>query len=73
MRKSAKNVAQGKRNALPRQPFGELTCSESQVDDMLSAGESTEDERIHPAKQTEQKPIASSRARGGSQMTKAPS
>jgi hypothetical protein len=32
MRKSAKNVAQGKRNALPRQPFGELTCSESQVE-----------------------------------------
>ena len=62
MRKSAKNVAQGKRNALPCQPFGELTCSESQVDDMLSAGESTEVEHIYPAKQPEQKPIVSSRS-----------
>lgn len=60
MRRSAKNVSQGKRNALPS---GELTCSESQVDDMFSAGESTEDERIYPAKETEQKPIASSRGR----------
>jgi hypothetical protein len=63
MRKSAKNVSQGKGHALSRPPSGGLTCSESQVDDMFSAGESTENERIYPAKQTEQKPIASSRAR----------
>jgi hypothetical protein len=45
MRKSPKTVAQAKRNGLSRQPSGELTCSEAQVEDMLSA-ESTEEERI---------------------------
>jgi hypothetical protein len=58
-RTSAKNVSQGKGHALSRHRSGELTCSESQVDDMFSAGESTEDERIYPAKETEQKPMAS--------------
>jgi hypothetical protein len=54
MRKSPKTVAQAKRNALSRQPSRELTCSEAQVEDMLSAGESTEEERIDPPNQ--QKP-----------------
>ena len=36
---------------------GELTCSEGQVEDMLSAGESTEEELIRPPKLTEQKPL----------------
>ena len=49
MRKSAKNnAAQGKVNALSRPRGGELTCSEGQVEDLLSAGESTEVERIDP-------------------------
>ncbi|HET9845792.1 MAG TPA: hypothetical protein VFQ02_08555 [Nitrospira sp.] len=51
MRKSPKTVAQGKRNGLSRQPSGELTCSEAQVEDVLSAGESTEEERIDPPNQ----------------------
>ena len=43
MRKPDKKyVAHGKGRASPRPPFGELTCSEGQVEDMLSAGESTE-------------------------------
>jgi hypothetical protein len=42
MRKSAKNVSQGKGHALSRPPSGGLTCSEWEVDDMLSVGESTE-------------------------------
>jgi hypothetical protein len=50
-----KNVAQGKSHARP--PFGELTCSEGQVEDMLSAGESTEEERISPPKPIEHKPL----------------
>jgi len=50
MRKSAKHVAQGKHKALVGQAGGELTCSESQVENMFSPGESTEDERISPAK-----------------------
>jgi hypothetical protein len=50
MQKSAKTVAQQKRKVLSGQP-GELTCNESQVEDMLSAGESTEEERIDPSKQ----------------------
>jgi hypothetical protein len=45
-RKSTKNVAQGKGyTLLRRRPSGGLTCSEWQVDDVLSAGESTEEER----------------------------
>jgi hypothetical protein len=41
-------------------PSGELTCSEGQVEDMLSAGESTEEERVRPPNPTEQKAVASS-------------
>lgn len=49
MRKPAKkNVAEGRGHACP--PLGELTCSESQAEDMFSAGESTGDERVYPAK-----------------------
>jgi len=48
MRKSTKNVAQVQRNALLCKAAGELTCSESQVDDVLSAGESTKEERPLP-------------------------
>ncbi|HSA64164.1 MAG TPA: hypothetical protein VLA67_05885 [Nitrospiraceae bacterium] len=49
MRKSdKKNAAQGKADASSRPPSGGLTCSEGQVDDVLSAGESTELERIDP-------------------------
>lgn len=44
-RKSTKHVSQGKGHALLRRPSGGLTCSEWQVDDVLSAGESTEEER----------------------------
>ena len=48
MRKAAiKNVAQGKGHAC--RPFAELTCSEGQVEEMLSAGESSEQE--HPSEQ----------------------
>jgi hypothetical protein len=57
MRKPAKHVAQGKGHALSRPAAsGGLTCTESQLDDVLSAGESTEEERsplpteTHPAK-----------------------
>ena len=53
MRKSAKNVSQGKGHALSRPPSGGLTCSEWEVEDMLSEGESTEEERHLP---TETKP-----------------
>jgi hypothetical protein len=43
MRKAAiKNVAKGKGHAC--RPFAELTCSEGQVEEMLSAGESSEQE-----------------------------
>jgi hypothetical protein len=41
-RKPATNVSQGKGHALPRPPSRGLTCTESQLDDVLSAGESTE-------------------------------
>lgn len=52
MRKSRKTVAQAKRNGAPPQPAGELTCSEAQVEDVFSAGESTEEEeRIDPPNQ----------------------
>ena len=54
MTKPAKHDAQGKRRVLTRPPSGELTCSEGQVEDMLSAGESTEEERIHPPQPSEQ-------------------
>ena len=56
-RKSTKNVSQGKGYALLRRPSGGLTCSESQVDDVRSGGESTEEERRHvprPKKPPEQ-------------------
>ena len=49
-RKSTKNVSQGKGYALLRPRSGGLTCSELDVDNVLSAGESTEDERISPPK-----------------------
>jgi len=45
--KLGKTAPQGKGYALPRRPSGGLTCSEWQVDDVLSAGESTEEERRH--------------------------
>ena len=45
--KSTKNVSQGKGGALLRRPSGGLTCSEWQVDDVLSAGESTEEDQPH--------------------------
>jgi hypothetical protein len=47
MRKPAKkNVAEGRGHAC--RSFGELTCSEGQVEEMLSAGESTEQEHMCP-------------------------
>ena len=56
MRKSAhKNVEQEKGQAISRPPSGELTCTEGQVEDLLSAGESTEEERIWPPTPTERK------------------
>jgi len=60
IRTSAKTASPPKGHALSRPPSGGLTCSEWQVEDMLSAGESTEEERIYPAKQIEPAPIASS-------------
>jgi hypothetical protein len=58
MRKSTKsNVAPGKGRALPRPLFAELTCSEGQVEEVLSAGESTEEDRLCPPKPTERKPL----------------
>ena len=55
MRKAAiKNVAQGKGHAC--RPFAELTCSEGQVEEMLSAGESTES-RSYVPEPSEQKPL----------------
>ena len=59
-RKAANNVTPAKGHALSRPPSGGLTCSEWQVEDMFSAGESTGEERIYPAKQIEFGPIASS-------------
>jgi hypothetical protein len=47
-RKSGKRVSQGKGYALSHPRSGELTCSEWQVDDVLSAGESTQEERSLP-------------------------
>jgi hypothetical protein len=44
--KSAKTVSRGKGDSLPRPRSGGLTCTERQVDDVLSAGESTDVERI---------------------------
>jgi hypothetical protein len=44
-RKSTKNVSQGKGLCIAKFPPGGLTCSEWQVDDVLSAGESTQEER----------------------------
>jgi hypothetical protein len=55
-RKLAKNVSRGKGHAVSRPRSGGLTCTESQLDDVLSAGESTAEERgplatdTHPAK-----------------------
>jgi hypothetical protein len=48
MRKSGKRVSHGKGYALSHPRSGELTCSEWQVDDVLSAGESTQEERSLP-------------------------
>ena len=56
MRKSAKNVSQGKGHALSRPPSGGLTCSEWEVEDMLSEGESTEEERHLPTETSRAKP-----------------
>lgn len=39
-------VSPGKGRALPGPRAGGLTCTERQVDDVLSAGESTDEERI---------------------------
>lgn len=44
------------RTPVPISPPGELTCSEGQVEDLLSKGESTEEENISLQKQTAQKP-----------------
>ena len=56
LRKSAKKAfAQSAPRLAPRS--GELTCSEGQVEEMLSVGESTEEERISPPKPSEQKPL----------------
>jgi len=55
-RKSTKTVSSGKGYALLRRPSGGLTCSEWQVDDVLSAGESTEEERPLPTELTLQRP-----------------
>jgi hypothetical protein len=55
MRKSAKkNGVQG--NGHVCASFAQLTCSEGQVEDMFSAGESTEQERIC-LDPSEQKPL----------------
>ena len=45
IRKSSINISPRKGHALSRPPSGGLTCTERQVDDVLSAGESTEEER----------------------------
>ena len=55
-RKSTKNVSQGKGSTFATSPSGGLTCSEWQVDDVLSAGESTEEERPLPTELTQQRP-----------------
>jgi hypothetical protein len=52
-RNSATPGAQGKGQALSRPRRGGLTCSEWQVDDVLSKGESTEGE---PSSSTETSP-----------------
>ena len=44
-RKIAKKVSRGKGHALSGPRSGGLTCTESQLDDVLSAGESTAEER----------------------------
>ena len=56
-RKPAMRVAQGKGHALRRHRSGGLTCSEWQVDDVLSAGESTEEERPHTETDSAKLPI----------------
>jgi hypothetical protein len=58
-RKPAMHAAQGKGHALPRpRPrSGGLTCSEWQVDDVLSAGESTEAEEAHTQTDPAKSPI----------------
>ena len=43
--KLIKSVSRGKSHALPGPRSGGLTCTERQVDDVLSAGESTDEER----------------------------
>jgi hypothetical protein len=55
-RKTAKKVSRGKGHALSGPRSAGLTCTESQLDDVLSAGESTAEERgplateTHPGK-----------------------
>jgi hypothetical protein len=55
-RKTAKKVSRGKGHALSGPRSAGLTCTESQLDDVLSAGESTAEERgplateTHPVK-----------------------
>jgi hypothetical protein len=55
MTRAVKHDGQGKGRVLKRPQSGELTCSEGQVEDMLSAGESTEEEPIRPPQLSEQK------------------
>jgi len=59
IRKSTRTVSQGNGSASLRRPSGGLTCSEWQVDDVLSAGESTEEQCIYPAKQIGRWPLHS--------------
>ena len=66
IRRSSINVSPRKGHALSRPPSGALTCSEWQVEDMFTAGGSTQEERFYPAKQIEPGPMASSL--DGSQM-----
>ncbi|HKU53654.1 MAG TPA: hypothetical protein VJQ25_14375 [Nitrospira sp.] len=55
MTKPAKHDSQGKGRVVKRPQSGELTCSEGQVEDMLSAGESTEEEPIRLPQFSERK------------------
>jgi hypothetical protein len=56
--KSTKTVSRRKGRSLPRPRSGGLTCTERQVDDVLSAGESTDVEHVS-SERIEQNPITS--------------
>ena len=58
---SAMPVAQRKGQILPRPRSGGLTCSECQVDDVLSKGESTEAEPSLSTDTPQSKPGAGTR------------